>query len=239
MKTKRQRGTIEFKADGPQGSFTATFSTFNVIDRDNDVTVPGAFNEGQAVRISAWGHNWGALPVGKGVIHQDDAKAWVDGEFFLDTPHGKDTYQTVKNLGDLQEWSYGFDILEGAPGQFNGSDVFFLRSLDVFEVSPVLLGAGIDTGTDDIKNRKTGARHSAADRAKLEELKGHLTKADALLADLLQDEGKGAAANEDPETGKGAATNEDPSDGADTKRASTYVVDLTAELIEAGVEVGV
>lgn len=153
---KSHRGTIELKADKP-GEFRATFATFNVIDRDGDVTIPGAFKDGQEVRICAWGHNWGALPVGRGVISQDDSKAFVDGAFFLDTAGGADTYKTVKNLGDLQEWSYGFDILEQSNGEFEGRDVRFLRQLDTFEVSPVMVGAGVGTGTDDIKTAKPNA----------------------------------------------------------------------------------
>jgi len=155
MKKKSFQAPIELKAegDGEPGDFRAVFSRFNVIDHDGDVTLPGAFTDGQAVRIAYWGHRWEDVPVGRGVIHQDDEKAWVDGRFFLDTIAGKETYQTVKNLGELQEWSYGFDILEGEPGVFDGQDVNYLRRLTVYEVSPVLLGAGIGTGTTDIKGR--------------------------------------------------------------------------------------
>src|SRR5512136_179778 len=76
MKTKTYRSPIEIKADGQPGEFRAVFATFNVIDKDGDVTLPGAFKDGAAVRISYWGHRWQDLPVGKGVIHQDDKKAW-------------------------------------------------------------------------------------------------------------------------------------------------------------------
>ncbi len=155
MKTKTFTAPIELKADGEgePGEFTAVFSRFNVIDHDGDVTVPGAFKDGQAVRIAYWGHRWQDLPVGRGAIHQDDEKAWVDGRFFLDTTAGKETYQTVKNLGELQEWSYGFDVEEADPGVFEGEDVVFLRRLNVHEVSPVMLGAGIGTGTTAIKDK--------------------------------------------------------------------------------------
>lgn len=155
MKTKTFTAPIALKADGDgePGEFTAVFSRFNVVDHDGDVTMPGAFKDGQAVRIAYWGHRWADLPVGRGVVHQDDEKAWVEGRFFLDTVAGKETYLTVKNLGELQEWSYGFDILEGEPGVFDGQDVNYLRRLEVYEVSPVLLGAGIGTGTTDIKAR--------------------------------------------------------------------------------------
>lgn len=159
---KEFRAPIELKeADGQEGTFEAVFATFNVIDLDGDVTKPGAFRDGQKVRISAWGHNWGDLPVGKGVIHADEEKAWVEGRFFLDTSPGADTYRTVKGLEELQEWSYGFDILKSGQGEFEGEQVRFLEALDVYEVSPVMLGAGIGTRTTGIK----GAAGDADDDA--------------------------------------------------------------------------
>lgn len=163
MKTKTFRAPIELKENGEKGEFTAVFSRFNVIDHDGDVTVPGAFRDGQKVRISYWGHRWQDLPVGKGVIHQDDEKAWVDGQFFLDTIAGKETYQTVKNLEELQEWSYGFDVEKAEPGVFDGRDVMLLQALDVHEVSPVMLGAGIGTGTTSIKDKKQDDPEGEAD----------------------------------------------------------------------------
>lgn len=166
MDKKTHKGTLELKADGAPGEFRATFATFNVIDLDKDVTIPGAFKDGQEVRIAAWGHNWGVPAIGKGVIAQDDSRAWVDGQFFLDTQAGKDTYLSVKALGGLQEWSYGFDVTEQSFGEFEGQEVRFLRGLDVHEVSPVMLGAGVGTGTDTIKAAKeeslTEVRKAAA-----------------------------------------------------------------------------
>jgi HK97 family phage prohead protease len=142
---------LELKADGEEGSFSAVFATLNVIDHDGDVTVPGAFRDGQKVRIAYWGHRWQDLPVGKGVIHADEEKAWVDGRFFLDTNAGLETYRTVKALEELQEWSYGFDIEKWSVGKFADREVRFLEGLNVHEVSPVMLGAGIGTQTTAIK----------------------------------------------------------------------------------------
>lgn len=152
MNRKAYQGTIELKADGNEGQFVATIATLNVVDRDGDVTLAGAFQEGQPVKVAAWGHRWAELPVGMGTIHADLDRAWIAGEFFLDTAGGRDTYTTVKRLGPLQEWSYGFQILDSTFGTHEGVDVRFLRKLDVFEVSPVLLGAGVGTRTDSIKS---------------------------------------------------------------------------------------
>jgi len=162
MKTKTFKAPIELKENGEEGEFRAVFSTFNVIDHDGDVTVPGAFEEGQKVRISYWGHRWQDLPVGRGEIHADDAKAWVDGKFFLDTQMGKETYLTVKHLDELQQWSYGFDVNEADWGTYQEQEVQFLRKLTVHEVSPVMLGAGIGTRTETIKSARKGGDSDTA-----------------------------------------------------------------------------
>jgi hypothetical protein len=159
MQHKSTTGPIHIKSD-EQGTFSAVFATFNVIDKDGDVTEPGAFIEGQEVVISAYQHtSWqGALPVGMGKIRQTATEAIVDGKFFLDTTEGLNTYRTVKHLSSRGkgEWSYGFDVKDAAPGKFEGKDVQFLRSLDTHEVSPVLIGAGVNTRTLDMKSRKEG-----------------------------------------------------------------------------------
>lgn len=146
MDTKSLR--VEIK-DESKGLVRAIFSTFNVVDSDGDVTVPGAFTDGAAVRISAYGHaSWsGTLPVGKGVIRQTATAAILEGEFFLDTTHGADTFRTVQRMGELQEWSYGYDPVKYSFGEFDGRRVRFLEQQQVHEVSPVLLGAGIGTRT--------------------------------------------------------------------------------------------
>ncbi len=141
--------------DAATGEFRAVYSTFNAIDSDGDVTLPGAFQNGTEVRISAYGHaSWGGvLPVGKGVIGSDENEAWVDGQFFMDTTHGKDTFLTVKAMGALQEWSYSVEPTKNSFGEFDGRRVQFLETLKgPHEISPVLAGAGVGTRTVMTKN---------------------------------------------------------------------------------------
>ena len=162
MKNKKMFGNVrfEFKAEGEPGSFRAVFSSLNIEDHDADITIPGAFKEGQAVRIASWNHGWGNLPVGRGEIHSDQTEAWVEGKFFLDTAAGKEHYETIKALDELTEWSYGFRIDDYELRQVEGKTVRILKALDVIEVSPVMQGAGIGTHTADIK---VGRRNNAKD----------------------------------------------------------------------------
>jgi hypothetical protein len=158
MLRKTISGPVSFKADGQTGEFSAVFSRFNVKDADGDVTYPDAFSDGEEARVSAWGHGWDQLPVGKGVIHFDGAQAWLDGRFFLETAAGREHYETVKALGPLQEWSYGYKVLDAAPGVFEGESVRYLKRLQVIEVSPVMQGAGVGTHTAAIKSAEPKER---------------------------------------------------------------------------------
>lgn len=139
---------VEVK-DADRGEVEAVFATLGVKDSDGDVTLPGAFEDGAEVVISAYGHtSWqGLLPVGKGTIREVGDEAILSSQFFMDTQAGKDTFTVVKNLGARGEWSYGYDPVKYSFGEHDGEQVRFLESLKVFEVSPVLLGAGVGTRT--------------------------------------------------------------------------------------------
>lgn len=152
MGQRKQLSNVEIKSED-RGEFSAVFSTFDVVDSDGDVTHPGAFEDGADVLVSSYGHaSWqGALPVGKGRIRQTKSEAICDGRFFMDTTHGRDTFQVVKALGGAQQWSYGFDVLDFEDGQFDGRKARFLKRLKVHEVSPVLIGAGVNTRTLAVK----------------------------------------------------------------------------------------
>lgn len=146
---------VEIKS-ADKGQVSAVFSTFGVIDSDGDVTESSAFTDGAEVLISSYQHtSWsGALPVGKGVIRTTKSEAILDGQFFMDTASGRETFSVIKALGGRQQWSYGFDIDDAAPGTMDGRDVQYLRKLTVHEVSPVLVGAGVNTRTLEVKGRK-------------------------------------------------------------------------------------
>jgi HK97 family phage prohead protease len=140
---------LTWRSDAPAGSLQATFSRFGVVDRDGDLTLPSAFQDGQRVPM-VWAHQW-TEPVGDGTIRVLSDRAVFEGQFWTDTIDGEQAYKKVKRAGDLQEYSYGFQIRDAGPGTHDGQPVRVLKSLEVFEVSPVLVGAGIGTGTDRIK----------------------------------------------------------------------------------------
>ena len=142
------------------GEVKAVFSVFNDVDSDGDVVVPGAvksgFKGGSVPMV--WSHKWD-MPIGKGMISQDNDMATFTGEFFMDTESGKEAYNLVKSMGDLQQWSFGFRVNDAEYGKFqkdgkDEEDVRYLKDLSVYEVSPVLVGANQETFTMAIKSDK-------------------------------------------------------------------------------------
>lgn len=146
------------KLDDETGSIELAFAQLNVIDKDGDVTLPGAFPV-KNVPMSAYGHtSWdGALPVGRGTITEEGGWALFRGKMFMDTTAGRETHATLKGLGELAEFSYGYSVLMAEGGSFEGQRVRFLKGLDPHEVSPVLRGAGVGTHTRAIKSGRPGS----------------------------------------------------------------------------------
>jgi len=149
-------GTKRFGAfsvkDATKGEVEAVFSTFNAKDKDCDWTLPGAFENGAEVLISAYGHRtWaGEPPVGKGVIRTTAKDARLVGRFFLDTRAGHDHFVVMRDLGAMQQWSYGYDVEEKGeltPELEQRGVRRVLKKLLVHEISPVLVAAGIGTRT--------------------------------------------------------------------------------------------
>jgi HK97 family phage prohead protease len=150
--TKAFTAPLTLKDDATPGAVQACFSTFNVIDKQGDVVLPGAFTPGVPVPL-IWAHEWETMPVGKGTIEVHADRAVFNGAFHLQTQYSRDAYETVKAMGDLQEYSYGFDVDDAEPGEWEGQPVRLIRKFGrIYEVSPVLVGAGERTGTLAIKS---------------------------------------------------------------------------------------
>ena len=154
--------SIDFQLDDEaEGKVSAVFSVFNNLDSDGDVVVPGAikskWDSGMVPMV--WAHKWD-MPIGKGYIKEDGDKATFVGEFFMDTDSGQEAYKLVKNMGELQQWSFGYRVNDAEHGKFKEvgndeqTDARYLKSLTVFEVSPVLVGANQETYTMAIKSNK-------------------------------------------------------------------------------------
>lgn len=147
---EQKRFMLEIK-DESTGQVEAVFSTFNVKDHDDDWTLPGAFGDVD-VLIGSWGHGtvYGEPPVGLGTINETEKDARLVGQYFLDTFEGKDQFTTVKRVGPRQEWSYSYKVLETGEitEELRQAGVTrVIKKAEVFEISPVMRGAGVRTRT--------------------------------------------------------------------------------------------
>ena len=155
-KEYRAKDILSF--DEEAGTVEAVFSVFNEVDSDGDVVLPKSIRSGYGDKGVAmvWGHDWNNI-IGKGKIIQDDDKAVFKGSFNLNTHAGKEAYETVKAMSDLQQWSFGFEVLDSEVGMYQKDggeekEVRYLKDLKVWEVSPVMVGANQNTGTVMLKN---------------------------------------------------------------------------------------
>ena len=149
---------LSIKDSGEEkGSVEAVFSVYNNQDSDGDVVLPGAvksgFKDNQVPMVFA--HKWDQ-PIGKGTITEGEDSAVFKGSFFMETEAGKEAYNLVKSMGDLQQWSFGFRVNDSEMGKLkkdgeDEADVRYLKDLTVYEVSPVLVGANQETYTLAIK----------------------------------------------------------------------------------------
>lgn len=144
----------ELKTDGDErGRIKAVFSVFDEMDSDGDIVLSSALTNGQKVPM-VWAHRWDQ-PVGKGRVEVQEDRAIFDGTFFLDTVDGEQAYLKVKNMEDLQEWSWGFRILDYDIEENEDAKWGYVRIIkraELFEVSPVLVGANRNTRTLSVKS---------------------------------------------------------------------------------------
>lgn len=154
-RSKLSHGVEVKSAD--KGEISAVIATLNVKDLDGDVATSDTFTEGEQVVISSYNHasmSGYALPVGKGAIRVTASEAILDGQFWMNMDEARNAFEVVKQMGADQDWSYGYKILEAERGVFDEEPVQFLKRVQVFEASPVIRGAGINTRTISVKGFK-------------------------------------------------------------------------------------
>ncbi len=168
----------EFKlstTDEVEGKVEAVFSVFNEVDSDGDVVLPNSIKSGYGEKGVAmvWAHDWKDV-VGRGEIVEDGDKAVFRGQFIMDTERGRDAFNTVKAMGDLQQWSFGYEVDDYEVGMFKKDnqeiEVRYLKNVKVWEVSPVLVGANQNTSTLSVKS-DDDMRDDCVKDTKIEEIK--------------------------------------------------------------------
>jgi HK97 family phage prohead protease len=182
--TKHIITTATLKAEGEdEGSLEAVISTFHVVDRDGDIVLPSAFKDGEEIPM-VWSHDW-QMPIGKGRIRVTDTQAIFEGRLNLNTDWGRNAYESIKFMGPLQEYSWGFQVLESDIVERDGEKRRAIVQTERFEASPVLVGAAgrNRTGTLAIKSL---ADSTLTERLPLDDHAAAVLAANAALVERLQ-----------------------------------------------------
>ena len=165
------------QADEAQGIVETIFAVMGNIDDGNDVIHPGAFTKtfaerGHKVRVLDQHRTDSIMAVlGKPLelreldraqlppdllarVPEATGGAYAKIRFMMDTPEGKGAFIRLRE-GSPDEWSFGYDALDTDYSQAvkDGAAVTVrnLRSLRLYEISPVLWGMNPATVTTGVK----------------------------------------------------------------------------------------
>jgi len=158
------------------GKGLARIAILSEVDHDGDTYLPGAFGwkaGGQWCSILP-AHDRRATPLGKSRVYEAGDEALAELNFNLDLPEAKGWHSAIMfdlaNGESVQEYSYAYDLIE-FDFQIRGANrVRQFKQVEVLEVSPVLKGAGIGTGTLSMKSAELKDKHFAPLLASLGEL---------------------------------------------------------------------
>lgn len=178
--------TFQVKADDDsgEGEFTAYAAVFDNIDAYGDVIRKGAF----AGTLAEWSESGNTIPVLYGhdfrdpfanigaVVDasEDERGLKITAKLDMDNEKAAQVYRLVKQKR-LSQMSFAFDVVEGAPAEVDGEHVYELRSLKLYEVSVVPIGANQETEILAVKAAAESNRPEVVDALDrlTEAVKGH------------------------------------------------------------------
>lgn len=138
------------------GVFEAIVSVFGNVDSVGDVVMPGAFKDS----LAEWKASGDPVPVlyahnsfdpDYNVGHVLDIEErgeglWIKAQLDVEADTGKarQVHRLLKGRR-VKQFSFQYDVLDGAPAERDGEQVYELRKLKLYEVGPCLIGANQET----------------------------------------------------------------------------------------------
>jgi len=156
MELEHKSYKASVQSTGDTGIVEALVSCFNNIDRAKEIVRPGAFKASLSKRMpkGVWAHDW-SKPIAKTLEAYETAEGLVvKAQFNLDTQVGREAWSNIKG-GYTDEFSIGYQVIKDSYDKKAGTRN--LEELELFEFSPVLIGANEATRLLSIKNAANGA----------------------------------------------------------------------------------
>ena len=164
------------KTDDELGIVETVFAVFGNLDLGNDIIHPGAFaktfvERGHKVKLLDHHNTFSVLDVlGKPLSFREltadelptdllkeypeaTGGAWAQVQFNMKTQAGHDAFQHFR-AGDIDEWSFGYDALDKDFAEIDKVEVRNLRTIKLYELSPVIWGMNPATTTTSAKDQK-------------------------------------------------------------------------------------
>ena len=191
---KKSFGSVQYKASpSDDGIVEAIVSVFGNVDSYNERVMPGAFTESLANKLpkGVWMHDW-MQPIARTIeakeLQPGDALLpdsiknlgglWVKAQFNLETQIGKEAFSNIK-AGIIDEFSIGYSVKKWSYDE--DTNVWDLNQLDLYEWSPVLVGANRATAL--VSAKDFGGRKFAE---QLEALQADVEDCVARIEDLKE-----------------------------------------------------
>lgn len=154
--------------DEEQGIVEAFVAGIGNRDSVNDIIEPGAFESSLTKRLpkGVWSHDWTRpvsktleiyeVPAGDDRLPEKMKDAGIGGlyvktQFNLETEDGRNALSWVKFYNEGSEWSIGYQVPPGGQEYDKKMKANRLKTIDLFEFSPVLFGANPLTSTVGVK----------------------------------------------------------------------------------------
>lgn len=151
LEVKSYRAEFKAATEGSKGIVTALVSVFNNIDLGGDRMLPGSFTKtiqdwqakGDPLPV-IWSHEWDDPQAHIGFVDPADLKETAQGlevkmQFDLDRPFAEQVFHLQKTRR-VTQFSFGYYVTDSDLVTEGDNIVRNIKSVDLFEVGPTLLG---------------------------------------------------------------------------------------------------
>lgn len=205
LEVKSYRAEFKAATEGSKGIVTALVSVFNNIDLGGDRMLPGSFTKtiqdwqakGDPLPV-IWSHEWDDPQAHVGFVDPADMKETAQGlevkmQFDLDRPFAEQVFHLQKTRR-VTQFSFGYYVTDSQVVKEGPDSVREIKSVDLFEVGPTLLGMNPATQLLEAASAINGVKAGRTLNASNEEaLKGARDLIDGVLSSANPDDDRASS----------------------------------------------